>query len=145
MAETQKKMFAVKTSRRFSGLEYPASVNVATLDAFLAPSKIVREIQVLDARAKIAGLNTCAEVGIYPHNFVRLCVWINARHENNGLAADHWAHTPRIEAATRAVNTTFNINMTPWHYNELQIDMRKFKKGALSTYDYARSKKKTDA
>jgi len=151
MTEQQKKLFAVKTpavknkeSRKFPGLLYPVSVRIAALDSFFTAKKIANTFRAINAKAIEAGVNTCEEVGIRPDNFVAICLWINFRHENNGLAADDWAHTPRIETATRAVNTRFKTSITAWHYNKLQITMRKSAKGALSTYSYARGKKRPE-
>lgn len=154
MSEKQKKLFAVKTKKsiRFPGLEYPASVDPAKLDIFFMPTRIRKEIASINKFAKTAGVNLCEEVGITPHNFVQLCVWINFRYENNGLAADHWGHTPRIETATRAINAKFGTCMTPFHYFELQIAMRKHtvksrrgSAGTLATYSFKSGKYRTAA
>lgn len=148
MTEKQKKMFGVKggkSSKRWPKLIYPISANGASFDKFLEPKRIAGRLRKLDNVAHIAEVNTCEEVGLTPANYTDICIWINFRYENNGLAADHWGHTQRIETATRALNAKFKTNLTPFHYSKLLISMRKGKNGPLSTYSFAESKKKIAA
>jgi hypothetical protein len=146
MTEHQKKLFAVKTkkSKIFPGLEYPASVDPTSLDRYLAPAHVKTKIKALNGFAEKAGTNTYEEVGVNQNNFAAICVWINFRYENNGLADDHWCNTPRLKTATRAINTNFGTSMTPFHYFELQMAMRKYAKKTLSTYSFELGKKRVE-
>lgn len=128
-----------KKSKLFPGLEYPTSVRPESLDAYLEypATRIVK----IEERTVTASVNTLEDVGVTTENFVPICVWINFRYENNGLADDHWCGTPRLEAAVWAINKKFGTFIQPFHYFQLQIAMRKFGDHTLSTYSFEKSKK----